>query len=343
MDGYSKMVLIGAGNTMNLLKVYMTKYGYKFQDEFIVCLDNDSSKWDNKINGVLIRPIEEIHKYSESQIVIASIYEKELREQLRVLGVEERRVISLNSYKRRLFAKYQKRIYEGRHTINTLQESINKEIPQITVYTAIFGSYDNLLEPVLVNPNVRYICFTDNENITSDIWEVHCVKRQYECPIIESRMYKILPHLFIEDEYSIWVDANIRLLVDPLQYVNCYLGNNDFLLVPHGERDCIYEEAAICITLHRASTKDLVNQMKAYMDEGCPEHVGLFWGGMLVRRHHAAQIKNFDELWWKEFLTYSKRDQVSLGYLLWKKELPISLCDIDIYDNSIVKVVNHLK
>lgn len=337
------MVLIGAGNTSKLLKMYITKYGYQFQNEFEVCLDNASLKWDSRIDNVLIRPMEEIYKYPESQIVIASVYEREIQEQLLQLGVEENRIIALNSYKRRLFARYQKREYEKSQMTDMQLQDVNKEISEITVYTAIFGDYDRLLNPVIVNPNVKYVCFTDNENITSDIWEVHYVKRQYESPIVESRMYKMLPHLFIESEYSMWVDANICLLDDPLRYANCYLKNGDFLLIPHGERDCIYEEAAICITLHRASTKDLVYQMKEYIEKGCPEHVGLFLGGVLVRRHHTEQIKDFDELWWKEFLTYSKRDQVSLGYLLWKKQLPISLCDIDIYNNSIVKVVNHLK
>ncbi len=337
------MILIGAGNTADLLKAFMAKYNYQLKDEFEVCLDNDSSKWNSKIDGVWIKPVEEINKYPESQIVIASIYEKELREQLLLLDVEEQRIISVDSYKRRLFAKYQKREYANYHKMSVQPESIVEKVTKMTVYTTIFGGYDTLSEPVVKNPHVRFICYTDNKNITSDTWEVHYVERRFKCPVVESRWYKMLPHLFIEDGYSMWIDANICLLSDPLQYVNNYLGNYDFLLVPHGERDCIYEEAAICITLHRANTQDLIHQMKAYMDEGCPEHVGLFLGGMLVRKHHSCRMKRFDELWWKDFLAYSKRDQISLGYLLWKEQLPISVNAIDIYDNPFVKVVNHLK
>lgn len=52
------MVLIGAGNTTNSLKVYVEKCGCQFQEEFEICLDNDSSKWGSRECGILIWSME---------------------------------------------------------------------------------------------------------------------------------------------------------------------------------------------------------------------------------------------------------------------------------------------
>ena len=43
---------------------------------------------------------------------------------------------------------------------------------RIVVYTAIFGDYDDLYEPMVKPDNVDYVCFTDSKTLKSDVWDV---------------------------------------------------------------------------------------------------------------------------------------------------------------------------
>ncbi len=40
------------------------------------------------------------------------------------------------------------------------------------VYTAIFGGRDSLTDPDFINPDFTYVCFTDNDECQSGVWEI---------------------------------------------------------------------------------------------------------------------------------------------------------------------------
>ncbi len=44
------------------------------------------------------------------------------------------------------------------------------------VYTALFGDYDDFIEPKNIDYKCDFICFTNQENITSDKWKIIYVK-----------------------------------------------------------------------------------------------------------------------------------------------------------------------
>jgi len=85
----------------------------------------------------------------------------------------------------------------------------------MAIYTAIYGDYDYLLDPLVVSNKADYICFTDSEDLTSDVWEI----RRKTFPELSSQMsnrkMKILPHKFLSEyDKSIYVDGNIKILDD---------------------------------------------------------------------------------------------------------------------------------
>ena len=43
------------------------------------------------------------------------------------------------------------------------------------IYTAIFGDYDTLKEPLVITPGWKYICYTD-QDFESKVWEIKKVK-----------------------------------------------------------------------------------------------------------------------------------------------------------------------
>ena len=94
----------------------------------------------------------------------------------------------------------------------------------IVVYSAITGGYDS--------PRNDIKCFYDSSLFKDS-------RR-------DARMYKILSHMFVETDYSIWVDGNIFLLIDPKKLITS-LGSNDIAVVRHPNRDCVYSEAEIIL------------------------------------------------------------------------------------------------
>ena len=42
----------------------------------------------------------------------------------------------------------------------------------LIVYTAIFDNYDQLIDPKSLYKNCKFICFTNNKDLKSKIWEI---------------------------------------------------------------------------------------------------------------------------------------------------------------------------
>lgn len=145
-------------------------------------------------------------------------------------------------------------------------------------------------------------------------------------------MPKILPHIFFEEyDYSIYVDAKMRVIGDMKDYIDVYGKNAAMLCFPHFVRDCCYEEAKACIIAQkvRCSEEEINRQMEEYRKEGFPEHFGLIDSCCMVRKHDDALVKETMELWWKEIMRWeSRRDQLSFNYVCWKTGLKYDICNL---------------
>lgn len=190
---------------------------------------------------------------------------------------------------------------------------------KFVVYTALFGNYDDLIEPKEKFEGCDFICFTDQKHLTSGIWEIRFIEDCDLPPNMMNRKYKILPHLFLSEyEWSLYIDANIAILSNPMDLANKYLNKYKMALPKHFARSCIYDEARECIILGKASYKEVKNQIDNYRKEGFPANYGLGENSILLRVHNDATIVKIMNDWWHELNIYTKRDQLSLAYVLWK-------------------------
>lgn len=190
---------------------------------------------------------------------------------------------------------------------------------RLAVYTALFGDYDSLIEPKERFEGCDFICFTDQINLKSNIWEIRIIEKCDLPPNIMNRKYKILPHLFLSEyDWSLYVDANIIILRNPIDLAKKYLGNYYMVLPKHFARTCIYDEAKECTRLGKANYEEIKIQMDKYKREGFPANFGLGENNILLRKHNSENIIKIMNEWWHEFNTHAKRDQLSLGYVLWK-------------------------
>lgn len=176
---------------------------------------------------------------------------------------------------------------------------------KITVYTAVTNNKDSLDRPKGVKLfEDSYTCFKDDRR--------------------NSRIQKILPHLYMNSEYSIYIDGNIRLLKTPEELIEKHLKDYDIAVYKHPTRDCLYDEAIKCAVLKLDDPEVIIEQAKAYEDSGYGKHKGLAECGVIFRRH-TDKVREFNESWWAQYCRYSKRDQISFMYSADLVGLPVNI------------------
>jgi hypothetical protein len=159
------------------------------------------------------------------------------------------------------------------------------------VYTAITDKRNPVRKDIL--------CFTDNLLFRE--------KRR------NARIFKVLSHLFVEADYSIWVDGRVFLKVLPDQLINL-LDDKEVLIFRHPNWDCIYKEAEVVLNAKLDDIEIVEKQMERYKNSGYPENHGLAMTGIIVRKH-TDKIKRLNEQWWSEICRGSSRDQLSFNYV----------------------------
>ncbi len=103
------------------------------------------------------------------------------------------------------------RNYNNRY--NKLSDLVRKN--EIVVYTCISGGYDNLKEIINPEPEVDYICFTDDIKLHSETWDIKILPGFTELlnQTKKARCIKVLPHLFLSKyKTSVWIDGNIEII-----------------------------------------------------------------------------------------------------------------------------------
>ena len=188
-------------------------------------------------------------------------------------------------------------------------------MPNTVVFTTIFGNYDQLNDPLVVSKDIKYVCFTNNPDIRSDIWDVRTID-----PYIvgdshrSSRFVKICGHRFLQGfNYSLYIDGNMVLKVVP--DVLAILDGKAIAAEIHPSRDCIYDEAQACAHLGNDSLQAINKQMAEYQFLGFPAHAGLYECGLLARDWNNQEMLKLCDLWWSHVLHYSKRDQLSFPFV----------------------------
>ena len=210
---------------------------------------------------------------------------------------------------------------EGNKIFEECQEktSIDKS-KKICIYTSLFGDFSTLVDPLYKSENIDYICFSD-KHIESKIWDVRIVKSVYSDNNLDAKHYKLFPWKYLKEyDYSLFVDANTIILADMNILINKYLSSENFVMWKHPERSDLYDEAEVILQILRHSPTKIIEQVKSYKKDGLTTLTGLVEGSFIWRTHHDIKLKKFMDDWWNEIKKHSKRDQLSLIYLMWKKD-----------------------
>ena len=198
------------------------------------------------------------------------------------------------------------------------------ESSNITVITALTAGKDTLREDQCAG-GAQWLAFTDFE-FASQIWQYRPACDKMKSPRRNSRIHKMLAHQYVTTRYSIWIDANIALLVPPEQIIETYLADSDIALFKHPVRDCLYDEAMVCAVNRLDDPETIIAQVKKYEEEGYGKHRGLCEGNVILRRH-TPRVEAFNDYWWSEYCRHSVRDQIGLMYALDKAGLTPRVID----------------
>jgi hypothetical protein len=186
------------------------------------------------------------------------------------------------------------------------------------IYTAIAARKDVLAAPAHRIAGVDYVCFTDDATIHSAFWTMRPLSWWHSDPARVAKRPKILPHRELcEYDWSLWIDGNIHIKADIEPFITQHLNRGDFFAFQHPDRSNIYEEADACIRLAKDDPGLITAQIQYYRRSGIPDDLGLTANFILLRRHSNANCVVM-ELWWDEINRWSKRDQISLPFALWK-------------------------
>jgi alkaline ceramidase TOD1/glycosyltransferase MUCI70-like protein len=212
---------------------------------------------------------------------------------------------------------------------------------KVAIYTSVTAGRDSIKEDQN-REGADLILFTD-QLPGETAWEVRRASELFQDPRRNSRIPKLLAHQYLPGyDYSLWVDGSIRLLASVHDLIEGYLRGADIAFFRHPLRDCIYEEAAVCSEQRLDDPSLIAAQVAKYAREGYPPHNGLNEGGVILRRH-TAEIEAFNNAWWSELCRFSRRDQLSLNYVLHKLRLRPALLPGTIADNpGIVAYEGHL-
>ena len=196
---------------------------------------------------------------------------------------------------------------------------ISKLKNDIEVYTAICGGYEKERNDIKV--------FTDDS--------------RFKDPVMNAKIYKVLSHKFFRGK-TVWVDGNISLNVEPNNLLEL-LGDNDIAVFRHPYRSCIYQEHPHAKDRLPEDQKPSIDkQIADYRKEGMPQNYGLAECGMIIRKNNPI-VEEFNNRWWAEITRYSRRDQISFPYVLWKMgdRIKVKIIHGNVRDHKYFHYDNH--
>lgn len=188
---------------------------------------------------------------------------------------------------------------------NLFEKLLEKK--DITVVTAITGDKDHLF-PQKEYKGVEYVAFVEND-LKDSFWKTRPVCDKFVKPVMNAKIHKVLTHKYVDTPYIVWIDGNVSLKQDPRKLIKL-MGDKDFAFFKHPSRDCLYDEADVCVSLGKGNRAEIAEQIKSYAKVGIKPHSGLWEVPCFIRKNNKKANEVF-ERWWAEITRYSNRDQIS--------------------------------
>ncbi|KAJ6759180.1 hypothetical protein OIU74_025782 [Salix koriyanagi] len=248
----------------------------------------------------------------------------------------------------------------------------------VVVVSAIFNDHDKIRQPKSLGSKTRdNVCFfmfvddvtlkrLDHHEIISrnssheynvGVWRIIKVssKDLYDNPAMNGMIPKHLIHrLFPNSKFSIWVDAKLQLMVDPLILIHALVVSEkvDMAVSKHPFFIQTMEEALATARWKKWKDVDgLRNQMETYCENGLqpwtpkkpyPSDVP---DSALILRKHGLNNNLFSCLLFNELEAFNPRDQLPFSYVRdhMKPKLRLNMFEVEVFEQVAVEYRHNLK
>lgn len=199
----------------------------------------------------------------------------------------------------------------------TLQRNAQKTIDKIVVYTAIANNYDSLKLPEVLEPQFDYVLFTNTPLPDTGVWQMRPLPVEFEDPTRSCRYVKTHPHQLLGNyDLAIWIDSNIMIIETLYPDVADFMcSTKEVAAIPHPIRFNVYEEFEACKELSKDREALMAEQIKHYQQLGF-KHDDLIESNFMMFNLKSQKTHNFLDDWWAQIDRFSRRDQLSLNYVL---------------------------
>lgn len=159
---------------------------------------------------------------------------------------------------------------------------------------------------------ILYTAITGDKDAQRDDIKVMPDWGKFTNPVMNAKIYKILPHKFFDDEITFWIDGNIFPLQEPELLVKEWLKDADMAVFEHNHKWTIYQEVEVIRRMFKSRPwiyEEAKEQVKNYPD------LELSMCGLIIRRNN-DKVNAFNEAWWAEICRWGQRDQLSFPVVL---------------------------
>jgi hypothetical protein len=141
----------------------------------------------------------------------------------------------------------------------------------------------------------------------------------------------------------IWIDGSIQIKSPVfVRELSSYVGSSGWALLPHPDRDCVYDELGASMPMQKYDGQSLREQVAHYRVTGYPAQAGLWACGVIARTGRVSpQLRQLNEAWWAEIQHWSYQDQLSLPYLLRKLGVSVDRVPLNLWHNDQFEYVPH--
>jgi hypothetical protein len=207
------------------------------------------------------------------------------------------------------------------------------------LYACANLAYDQIFSPVVPSPGIEPVLFSDRRPRFVSGWNWRPMPEEAARlgPTLANRHAKFFPmKIFPEADYSIYADANLLVIADLNPLLAEFIASDaDIGLFPHSARSDIYSEFEFCKQVGKIAPADHAlgaEQMDFYRAEGLSDPHVFTENAIILRRHgrgtaRGAALEAAMEMWWDQLARFTKRDQLSLPYVLDRSDLKVKVWD----------------
>ena len=204
--------------------------------------------------------------------------------------------------------------------------------PSSVVYTALLGGYETLNEEQYVgNGDVRFICYTDDPHLVSDVWDIRVVEPLFPDDLARSqRDIKIRGTRELDRfDRTLYIDNSVSLTGPATVILDGWLSAHDLAVPLHSFHPTVLDEFLAVLTLGFDDPAIVGAQLEDYAETDrnlLSERPS--WNGMIARRN-TPDVQRTMSQWFDEVVRYSRRDQLSANRVFDRTGISVNRVEID--------------